>query len=453
MTGNRRGLGRGWWAAVVATAILLRVFVAFALLGAMPMVSDARDYFALALRLAAGDDSGAFYWPPGESMLLAAGFSVLGPTIAVARALTIATSVGTLVLTVLLARELAGDSVARAAGWIAAAYAPSVLLCGQAYAQHLAALCLAAIAYFGMRAIHERRVVFFALTGLALGVGCLARPSMASVVLVIAGAWTAAAYRESTARRAVATGAVAGAIVALACVAPVCAHNALAGGGWTVSTNNERNLFLGNNPYTPDYKTSHLGQRSLDELPPDARGYLESYYDRPDNRTAMQRAALAYMVEHPLRTSLRTLNRTTSFWGFDYLASREIQRWRGWGTRSALPLLAFEVTSYLAVAGLALVGLFAMPGGGAAGTPGRLGWRAWLVALAVAYQIPYALAFSGGTYHFPVIPLITPLAALVVTDPGEAWRRATGRRAAWVAIAAFAAIEGQYAYYAVTMAG
>ncbi len=436
--------------ALIATAVLLRALVAFALLGAMPMVSDARDYFALALRLAGGDDGGAFYWPPGESLLLAAGFSVLGPTIAVARALTIATSVGTLVFTVLLAGELAGDSVARAAGWIAAVYAPSVMLCGQAYAQHLAALCLAAIAYFGMRAMRERRVVFFAATGIALGLGCLARPSMASVVPVVAVAWGAVAYRAPAARRAMAAGAAAATVLALGCVVPVCAHNALAGGGFTVSTNNERNLFLGNNPYTPDYKTSHLGQRALDELPADARSYLESFYGRPDNRTAMQRAALAYMVGHPFRTSLRTFNRTTSFWGFDYLASREIQRWRGWGTRAALPLLAFEVTSYLAVAGLALIGLFAMP---AAGGAGALAWRAWLVALAIAYQIPYALAFSGGTYHFPVIPLITPLAATVVAEPREAWRRMTGNRVAWVALAVFAAIEGQYAYYAVTMSG
>jgi hypothetical protein len=273
------------------------------------------------------------------------------------------------------------------------------------------------------------------------------------VVPVIAAAWGTVAYREPGARRVVAGGALVAAVTAFGCVAPICAHNALAGGGWTVSTNNERNLFLGNNPYTPDYKTSHLGQRSLDELPPDAKRYLASYYDRPDNRAAMQHAAVAYMVAHPFRTTLRTLNRTTSFWGFDYLASREIQRWRGWGTRSTLPLLAFEGASYLAVAGLALVSLFALPDAGAAVGAGPFAWRAWLIALAVAYQIPYALAFSGGTYHFPVVPLITPLAALAVTQPREAWRRLTSSRAAWVALAAFAAIEGEYAYYAVTMSG
>jgi hypothetical protein len=43
----------------------------------------------------------------------------------------------------------------------------------------------------------------------------------------------------------------------LVCVIPVAHHNASAGAGWVISTNNEQNLFLGNNPYTPNYTTWH----------------------------------------------------------------------------------------------------------------------------------------------------------------------------------------------------
>jgi hypothetical protein len=190
-----------------------------------------------------------------------------------------------------------------------------------------------------------------------------------------------------------------------------------------------------------------LGQRSLEELDPAARTYLESFYARSDERAAMRRAAVEYMVHHPARTSLRTLNRATSFWGFDYLASREIQNWRGWGTGSTLPLLALEGASYLAVAGLALVTLFAMRG------TGNPAWRWWLVALALAYELPYSIAFSGGTYHFPVVPLLVPLAAVAATRPARAWRSLRQSRAAWAALGVFAIIEAQYAYYAVTMSG
>jgi 4-amino-4-deoxy-L-arabinose transferase-like glycosyltransferase len=435
------------WSALLASAALLRAVVAFVLLGSMPMVSDAHDYVAFALRLAAGDVGDAFYWPPGESAFLAAGFAVLGSSVAAARALTVIVSTLTTVVTALVARQLAGERTGRAAGWMWAAYAPSVLLCGQAYAQHLAALCLAAVAYFGMRAARERRLAHFVATALALGLGILTRPSMASVAPVVGAAWVIAAYREPSSRRALAAGVTAAAVVGLACVLPACAHDARSGAGWTVSTNNERNFFLGNNPYTPDYKTSHLGQRSLEELDPEARTYLESFYARGDRRAAMQHAAVEYMVHHPARTSLRTLNRATSFWGFDYLASREIQNWRGWGAVRTLPLLALEGASYLAVAGLALVTLFAMR------DAGRAAWRWWLVALALAYELPYAVAFSGGTYHFPVMPLVIPLAAIALARPARAWRALRESRAAWTALAVFAVIEAQYAYYAVTMSG
>jgi hypothetical protein len=421
-----------WWVTIVSAAVGVRAFAAFVLLGAMPMVSDAREYFELGARFARGDLGGAFYWPPGESVVLAVGFAAFGSSLVVARVLTIATSVGAVAFSALLARELAGDRAGRAAGWMAALYAPSVLLCGQTYAQHLAALCLAALAYFGLRAAREGRPVLFALAGVAL-------------VPMLVIAWGGAALRERSARSSVVAGAVLAAGVTLACVAPAFLHDERAGSGWTVSTNNERNLFLGNNPHTPDYKTSHLGQRSLDELDAQTREYLSAFYAREDSRAAMEHEALTYMLLHPFRTALRTFNRATSFWGFDYLASREIQRWHGWGARATLPLLALEGGSYLAVATLALVSLFAHRG---IGDPGG---RNWLLALALVYELPYALAFSGGTYHFPVMPLVVPIAAVALARPLEAWRRVRRGRATWAALAAFAALQGQYAYYAVKM--
>lgn len=443
-----------WWAGLVSAAILLRMVVAFVLLGNMPMVSDAKDYFDFAVRLAAGDLGGAFYWPIGESALLAIPFAIFGPSVLVARLATIAVSVAAVVVTALVARELAGPRVARTAGWISAAYPPSVLLCGQTYSQHLAALCLVSLAYFGLQALRRPTLAWFLGAGLALGIGCLTRPSMLSVVpvLLVAAVLTARARRSSIVRLAL--GGAAATAVAIACLVPVLAHNAHAGAGLSLSTNNERNLFLGNNPYTHDYATGHLGQRSLDELPPAAQAYLESFYERPDARSAMRHAAVDYVLGHPLRTAWRTFNRTVSFWGFDYLASREIQKWFGWRSLSTVPLLAVEAGSYCAVAALAIVALFVF---GGSGDRGDRVWRIWLVSLAVSYEIPYSLAFSGGTYHFPVIPLLLPLAALAVEELRcrSAWLRLQGRsgRVGAVALCVFAAIEAQYAYYAVVLSG
>jgi 4-amino-4-deoxy-L-arabinose transferase-like glycosyltransferase len=424
---------------------LLRAVVALVVLRAMPIVSDAHDYFDAAMRLASGDFQGAFYWPPGEPLLLACAMIVLGKSVVTARLVTIATSVGTVAIVALIARELAGERAARIAAWIAALYPPSVLLCGQTYAQHLAAFCVAAVAYCGLRGLRERRPVLFAISGCALGLGCITRPSMVSLVPVVAAAWAITAHHDSTSRRPLVLGAALATCSALAFVLPAQAHDARAGAGWTISTNNERNLFLGNNPYTPDYKTSHLGQRSLDELPPDARAYLESFYGRSDAREAMQREAISYILRHPLRTALRTLNRATSFWGFDYIATREIQNWGGWGFRAVLPLLALEAGSYVAIAALAIVAMLALR------SACRSDWRGWLIALMVAYEVPYAIAFSGGTYHFPVMTLVVPFAAVTVTQGLEAYGQARVSRATIALLAMFAIVEVQYAYFALAM--
>jgi 4-amino-4-deoxy-L-arabinose transferase-like glycosyltransferase len=435
---------------VLSVAALLRAAVALVLVGPMPLESDARSYFDLAAELASGEHAGAFYWPPGESAVLAAVFRIVGTSVTAARLVTIAESVATVALSAALARELAGMRAARVAGWIAALYPPSVLLCGQTYSQHLAALCLAALAYFGMRALRRRTFADFAAAGAALGLGCLTRPSTASVVPVLAIAWLLCARRAHAlglSQRKLVIGAAAAATVTLAVVAPAQLHDARAGAGWTISTNNERNLFLGNNPYTPDYKTSHLGQRSLDEIPPDARAYLESYYARPDSRAAMQGAALRYMGEHPARTAWRTLNRVTSFWGFDYLATRQIQGWLRWGAAAGLPLLALEAGGYAALASLALCALMVLR------AEQDRGWRLWLVGLVLAYQIPYAIAFSGGTYHFPVMPLLVPFAATAIAHRPETSQRVRASRAALLALAVFALVQAQYGYYAAAMSG
>jgi 4-amino-4-deoxy-L-arabinose transferase-like glycosyltransferase len=431
-------------------AVLLRAAFAFGLLGGMPLVSDARDYFDLAGRLAEGRTQGPFYWPPGESMVLAAVFRMAGgPSVLFARAATVAISVGVVALTVLLTCEAVGRREARIAGWLAAVYGPSLLLSGQTYAQHLAALCLAAVAYFGLRAVREGRLVWFGATGLALGFGCLTRPSMASVVVAVLLAALAASRRpDVTGSGRPLLGAALAATVALAIALPVLSHNARAGAGWTISTNNERNLFLGNNPYTPDYKTSHLGQRSTADLDPQTRAYLESFYERPDARTAMADEAIRYMEDHPFRTARRSVNRALSFWGFDYIGSREIQRWRGWGTVAAMPLLLFEAGSYLLLAALALVGIILFRGrydGRCAG---------WLAFVVVAYAAPYLVAFSGGAYHFPVIPLAFPFVAIpVAAGVREVRSRVASSHAGAVVLGLFALVQVQYAYYAFTMRG
>jgi 4-amino-4-deoxy-L-arabinose transferase-like glycosyltransferase len=441
------------WVAILGTAIVVRLALAFGLLGHMPMVSDAESYDDFAAKLAQdfpGHD--AYYWPPGNAFLLAAAYALTGKSVVVARLLMLALSTASVWLVVLLARELSrgNQRVAAAAGWLAALYVPALFLVGQSYAQHLAAFTLLAFTYVGVRALKEDRLAFYAAAGVTLGVGCLTRPSMVSVFPVILVAWWVEGRRRRRAKgmaHAV-TGLALFVGFTVAIVAPVQAFNLSRGAGFTISTNNERNLFLGNNPYTPNYKTSQFGQRSLSELDPEVATYLRSYYERPDARDAMRREAIGFAVHHPLVTLYRTVNRTSAFWGFDYLGSRLIQKYEDWPTSRSLPVLALEAGAYSVVALFALAAVFAFR----ADVDPFWGWM--VVCAVLGYEVPYALAFSGGTYHFPVMPLVVVFAAVPLGTCGvrEALSRAVQSRGALIAFAVFALIQLQYAYWTFKLA-
>src|SRR5438876_5885799 len=108
-------------------------------------------------------------------------------------------------------------------------------------------------------------------------------------------------------------------------IGPAMQHKAARGAGGTISTNNEGNTWLGNNPYTPNYKTSELGQHPVSEFSPPVRRYLQRFTSRPNEREAQREEALRYIGEHPANTLLRTINRIREFWGFDYTFSRDIE--------------------------------------------------------------------------------------------------------------------------------
>jgi hypothetical protein len=232
-------------------------------------------------------------------------------------------------------------------------------------------------------------------------------------------------------------------------VAPVAWHNATHGAGWTISTNNERNLLAGNNPHTHHYKTSHHAQRN--QLEREAQEYWSRFPDEsPEVRQRMRDEAVSYMVSHPAITSWRTLSRVRAFWGFDYLMSREIQNVYRFGPVALGALLLVEAGGYLAVMALVLIGVVVardqlVPGA-----------AALLLAAVVGYQLPYAIAFAAGTYHFPAIWLLMPVAGatahLVTASPSRLAIGGLARRpAVWAALAAFALVQGEYAYYAILM--
>lgn len=425
--------------APLAAALIVRSLLAFAVLSSMPLVSDAASYAAVASLIRAdfpGDF--AYFWPPGMPYAIWAVWSLVGTGTAQARLLTVAIGVVNVALVMILARRAGGDDrVVAVAGWLAALFPPALLLATQTYSEGLTTTCLLAAVILGTAGWQSRRAWPVVLAGLPLGYGILTRPALVAVAVALL------VLAVLTRSRQVILGAAGALVLAVAVIVPVAAHNHAHDEGWTVSTNNERNIWLGNNRYTPLYKTSHLAQREPEDLPAEVRAYIEGIEDRPDARRAMREETLRYVSDHPVPTLLRTVNRVRAFWGYDYVFSREIQKAFEWGDAKLLLPLALEAGGYLVVAVAVIVGLVA----------GRRRLHrpelVMFLALALAYQAPYALVFTVSSYHAPPLALLMPIAAAGAL---EAWTRRGAllrHRALVVALCVFAAVQIEYTWFAV----
>ena len=423
----------------VAAALIVRSLVAFVVLRSMPLVSDAASYAEVAERLLEhfpGDF--AYFWPPGMPYAIWAVWSVIGTGTTEARLLTVAIGVVNVVLVMLLARAVGGnDRIVTVAGWLAALFPPAVLLGTQTYSEGLTTTCLLAAVTLGLAGWRTGRSWLVACAGLPLGYAVVTRPAVVSVV--VAFLLLAVVVRT----RAVLLGSAGALALVLAVAAPVAAHNRAHDAGLTISTNNERNVWLGNNRYTPLYKTSHLAQRERDELPADVRAYIERIESRSDARQAMREETVRYVAAHPLESILRTVNRVRAFWGYDYVLSREIQKAYEWGDARLLLPLAFEAGGYLVVAVAIVVGLVA-----GRRHLSRAG-LAVIAVLALAYQLPYAFVFTVSSYHAPALALLMPVAAAGAV---ELWTQHGGvfrQRGLILALCVFAAVQIEYTWFAV----
>lgn len=438
--GNRRR-----WSLLLAVALGVRAVVSLLVLGGMPLVSDASAYARQGLLLADGLPHPAYYWPPGTSYYLAAFFRALGDSTEVARLAQIALGGISVVVTVLLARRVVKtETAAWLSGWIAALYPALILHAAQPFSYELTLVGVTGCALATIEAYDRNSIVLYGLAGAALGTAALARPGSLSllVVLLPLAVWFLL-HGSRAKRKSMLLGTVTGLGVVVLMVYPAARHNADAGEGWTLSTNNEKNLWFGNNPYTPHYLTAELGQRPESEMPPDVRSYLLSFKERSDSRDAMWTETLRYITERPDIFALRTTNRIRAFWGFEYTFSRGIQSHYGWDLARALPLYILEGGGYLIVVLLTLLALFAVPAL-------REAPRArFCLALVAAYMLPHVVAFSAGVWHVPILGLLFPLAGsgVLVLPDAQTRRRATGSVRFWIALVLLAAVQLEYAYF------
>jgi hypothetical protein len=484
MSTNDRPTKASYWLLLTLAALVVRVVVTFWLLGDCRQSSDSVFYVGQARDIVTGHWTHPNFWPVGRSLGLVPFFWAFGTSETVIKWNAIAIDIGCVLLAAILAHQtLRGNVAARWAGWIAAFYPPMVLLCGWSYADNVTMFFLLAFAILAIAAgrhgrdcpnfrISENGTVPFSAPALWFACGCalamaiLTRPAVQSVLaLGAAGCFgllivrrfrpTFLASLGEASWKSVGAAALAFAPGVLCCTAPVLWHNASGGAGWVLSTNNEMNCLLGNNPFTPNYKTWQLGEgRGFDVAA--FHAYMARFQNDHTPRSAMVHEAIRYILERPDIFLLRTANRIRAFWGFDYSVIGEIRKqWtangkteltRG-GKLGVAALFAVNAGGYGLVMLAAIAGLFLFRKTGA--MDGRA--AAFLLAVVAAVQFPYALTHSNACYHTSLLGFLFPFAAVAIDaarlGTSGPWPTLLRNKWFWAAIVAFILIQVEYAYW------
>lgn len=409
-------------------------------LGAKPLADDAADYHRMAVQLLGGQPFEPD-WPPGLPLYLALAYRLAGAHELVGRSAMLLVYLGFAAALYALTRRVVSQPMAVLL-LILFAVAPSyVYFSVTTLTQLPTAALLAAAACAALATLERPSFARATLLGMSLAGLVLVRPS--SLLLCLATppllAWS---------RRRLALLVAPALVLALGIGAWTAQAHALTGRYLLINNANSQNLFYGNNPWTPLYRTWWFGSHKPGEQDvPDAftaartrlAGLPPSERDR-----AFSRYAIDHIRTRPDLFLVRSLARLRTFFAFDTFTAAQLAR-RARAPMAALAVMAVDGGLYMLIGLGAIASLLE-----GAASPSR-GVAAWVLGLGtLLYAAPYFVSFAHPTYHFPIVPLLAVLAAAALDRrlaPGAApvpWpmRR---RIALITASAIFVAIQVEWA--------
>lgn len=414
---DRRATHLRRYLAVAVVLLAVRLILLVLLRDALPSV-DASEYVTMAQQLVSGEHF-LPYWPPGLPLYLAPIVAMTSSLFALRAAMLLlwlvacwglwrlmqALDIDSTAWLVLLLFGLLPDSIFYSVEPLTQMAVAALLLVASSSAVRI------------VRGLASRPLAEFLLAGAALAAAALVRPSglvLLPTIPLLCG-WASRRWR----------GALAGIALGLAMVGAWMLRADALSGHFLINNANGKNLYLGNNPWTPDYKTWYLGTHAKlgdSRLEYSDFAAEQDEVDRSGPYAAVERyqqLALHEIFGHPARFAWRTSNRFRCFWAFDTFAGAQIR-----AVDTELPLsqltLGLEALLYL---GLVL------PSAWWLARASRSFWRRpevlLLSATVVLYALPYWLSMSHPTYHFPVLALLGALGAMAFAQrerSGSRWR-------------------------------
>ncbi|MEM7036903.1 MAG: glycosyltransferase family 39 protein [Bacteroidota bacterium] len=396
---DRRGL---MWQ-LRGLGLLIRL-VLIAVLGDAPLVGDAADYHRMAIEFLEGEQFGT-YWPPGLPLYEAAVIWMFGKSVVVAR-------LAMLLWYVLLCRMLYGlldrmhSRVAANLSVLILAFFPAFIFNSiEPLTQLPAATLLLAIYSLLYRYLHRRRMNYVWWMGLALGALVLVRPSAAFFLPLVPLMIFLQARK-----------------IGAAVFVAVLSVGMVSGWIWTATTSkgrlipineaNARNFYLGNNAWTPWYKTWMYGSHwtQWPGFPEGFRAELAEIEAAPEGERTKQywAAALGNIGAEPGMFAVRSLSRVRTFLAFDSMAGSRLLSGEKPNKVLGYVVLGLDAVFYMLIGVGWLIFVF-----GASRYALETRYFILSFVFLFMYSLPYFTSFSHPTYHLPIIPFfLIPACAL-----------------------------------------
>ena len=392
--------------------VVLMMFVRF------PLADDALSYHEVALQLLRGENFSP-YWPPGLPCWLAFFYQILGTSEVVGRVSMLLFYLLFSAFIFLLIRNLSSTRMANMTVLFFSVFPMFILHSVDTQTQLPTATCLVGIAYLSLQIITRPKGWHIVVLGLMLALLVLTRASTIPLLALIPGYL----YFKTRNWRTALTPFLIGSVLVGGWIFK--AHTMT--GRWImINEANSKNFFLGNNPYTPLYRTWWFGSHKKGEpgVPP---AYTEMVANiirqSPEgNDQLFLKSALNHMVTRPDLFLVRTANRIRNYFAFytftgSYLIKAySVPKVLGWLVIGG-DALFYWVIMLAAIRYLCGLHLTSPP----------LETILFLLLLGASYAGPYWISFSHPTYHFPIVPLLAVLAALffqkkiTLTDKDGGW--------------------------------
>jgi len=424
-----------------ATATIIGIGIALRLLFLLliadkPLMSDAVNYNDMAVALVRGIPLVPLF-PPGLPLYLSLIHRALGDSVLVLRLAMLVFYGGLSFFVYRIAMLLTGDKAVGNLSLLLLALAPETIhLSLDPWTEMPTAMLLAAVVYFLLRTISTASRVNAVFLGLCVGYLALLRPSSLIFVILLP-------LYLGWRLKSLITPLTAGMIAILLVATWIGYVHGKIGRFVQINTANAKNLYYGNNPITPLYRTWWLG--SHHEKDSDLLQNVSSPASDPISQDAeFSRLAKEHILQRPDLFLLRSFNRVCVYFALDPFTGAYLIEDYGFPKLLGLLVIALDAGIYFVIAASSIL-YFA--------TLGSLKYRKQtsfiLLAITVLYAAPYFVAFSHPRFRFPLNPLLMILCSAfliaILSQPQTVLREIQHHKAGLVvALVAFALIQVEF---------